>query len=106
MKEDFNEVDLPRGVRCTATILYIVEVINFSSFVRPFAKELLGSRSNPLPPIAGTVMQIALIRGLLLQLWESFFSNLKFVVVDEAHTYRGIFGSHVVSHCSIRLCRS
>lgn len=29
------------------------------------------------------------------KLWEQFFSNLKFVVVDEAHTYRGIFGSHV-----------
>ncbi|KAG0622636.1 hypothetical protein M758_3G112500 [Ceratodon purpureus] len=29
------------------------------------------------------------------KLWEQFFSNLKFVVIDEAHTYRGIFGSHV-----------
>ncbi|KAH8962094.1 hypothetical protein BDL97_05G084600 [Sphagnum fallax] len=29
------------------------------------------------------------------KLWEKFFSNLKFVVLDEAHTYRGVFGSHV-----------
>lgn len=27
--------------------------------------------------------------------WRRFFENLKFVVLDEAHTYRGIFGSHV-----------
>ncbi|MDR1021467.1 MAG: DEAD/DEAH box helicase [Synergistaceae bacterium] len=26
--------------------------------------------------------------------WKSLFENLKFVVVDELHTYRGIFGSH------------
>ncbi|GAB6391194.1 MAG: DEAD/DEAH box helicase/ATP-dependent helicase YprA [Treponematales bacterium] len=29
--------------------------------------------------------------------WVRFFSNLKFVVVDEAHAYRGVFGSHVAS---------
>lgn len=27
--------------------------------------------------------------------WEEFFANLAFVVLDEAHTYRGVFGSHV-----------
>ncbi len=29
------------------------------------------------------------------KLWESFFSSLRTVVVDEAHYYRGVFGSHV-----------
>ena len=29
--------------------------------------------------------------------WLDFFANLKFVVVDEAHTYRGVFGSHVAN---------
>jgi DEAD/DEAH box helicase domain-containing protein len=29
--------------------------------------------------------------------WGRFFRNLKFVVVDEMHTYRGIFGSHVAN---------
>lgn len=29
--------------------------------------------------------------------WSGFFSNLKFVVIDEAHTYRGVFGSHVAN---------
>ena len=26
--------------------------------------------------------------------WADFFRNLRFVVVDEMHTYRGVFGSH------------
>jgi DEAD/DEAH box helicase domain-containing protein len=29
--------------------------------------------------------------------WLDFFTNLKFVVIDEAHTYRGVFGSHVAN---------
>jgi len=29
--------------------------------------------------------------------WVSFFENLKFVVIDELHTYRGVFGSHVAN---------
>jgi DEAD/DEAH box helicase domain-containing protein len=28
-------------------------------------------------------------------LWADFFANLRFVVLDEAHAYRGVFGSHV-----------
>ncbi len=29
--------------------------------------------------------------------WENFFSGLKYVVLDEMHTYRGVFGSHVAN---------
>lgn len=29
--------------------------------------------------------------------WVRFFSNIKYVVLDEAHTYRGVFGSHVAN---------
>ena len=29
--------------------------------------------------------------------WADFFRQLKFVVVDELHTYRGVFGSHVAN---------
>ncbi len=36
--------------------------------------------------------------------WAEYFKNLKYVVVDEAHSYRGIFGSHV-AHVLRRLRR-
>jgi len=29
--------------------------------------------------------------------WGDFMANLRWVVVDEAHTYRGVFGSHVAN---------
>jgi DEAD/DEAH box helicase domain-containing protein len=29
--------------------------------------------------------------------WAQFFENLRFVVIDEMHTYRGVFGSHVAN---------
>jgi len=29
--------------------------------------------------------------------WSDFFANLKFVVIDEIHAYRGIFGSNVAN---------
>ena len=29
--------------------------------------------------------------------WVKLFENLKFVVIDEMHTYRGVFGSHVAN---------
>ena len=36
-------------------------------------------------------------------IWGSFFRNLRFVVIDEAHTYRGVFGSQVA--CVLRRLR-
>ncbi|MBI5587110.1 MAG: DEAD/DEAH box helicase [Deltaproteobacteria bacterium] len=38
------------------------------------------------------------------QKWERFLGNLKYVIVDEVHTYRGVFGSHV-AHVLRRLRR-
>jgi DEAD/DEAH box helicase domain-containing protein len=40
-------------------------------------------------------------------LWGDFLHNIRFVVVDEAHVYRGVFGSHVanVLHRLRRLAR-
>ncbi|MCB9366572.1 MAG: DEAD/DEAH box helicase [Calditrichaeota bacterium] len=37
-------------------------------------------------------------QGLLAyhQSWERFLKNLRFVVIDELHAYRGVFGSHIV----------
>jgi len=39
--------------------------------------------------------------------WERFFANLRLVVLDETHTYRGIFGSHManVLRRLRRICR-
>jgi DEAD/DEAH box helicase domain-containing protein len=39
--------------------------------------------------------------------WQKLFSNLKYVVVDELHVYRGVFGSHVtnVLRRLRRICR-
>jgi DEAD/DEAH box helicase domain-containing protein len=36
--------------------------------------------------------------------WKRFYSNLKYIVIDEAHTYKGIFGSNV-AHLIRRLKR-
>lgn len=52
-------------------------------------------RMNP-PQILFTNPDM-LHRGILAyhQSWEPFLKNLSFVVLDEVHTYRGIFGSHL-----------
>ncbi|WP_438612636.1 DEAD/DEAH box helicase [Kocuria cellulosilytica] len=40
--------------------------------------------------------------------WSRFFRRLKYVVVDEAHSYRGVFGSHVANLMRRlrRICRA
>lgn len=39
--------------------------------------------------------------------WQSYLSNLDFIVIDEAHRYRGVFGSHIafVIRRLLRLCQ-
>ncbi len=38
--------------------------------------------------------------------WRPFFSHLQFIVIDEAHRYRGVFGSHIalLIRRLVRLC--
>ncbi len=38
--------------------------------------------------------------------WRPFFSGLQFIVIDEAHRYRGVFGSHIafLLRRLLRLC--
>ena len=51
---------------------------------------------NRIPNIIMTNPDM-LHRGILAyhERWAEFFSNLAFVIIDEVHTYRGIFGSHL-----------
>ncbi|MGV8080540.1 MAG: DEAD/DEAH box helicase [Syntrophales bacterium] len=39
--------------------------------------------------------------------WQKLFMNLRFVVIDELHVYRGVFGSHLanVIRRLVRICR-
>ncbi len=39
--------------------------------------------------------------------WAHFFAQLKFIVIDEVHTYRGVFGTHMawVLRRLLRICR-
>jgi DEAD/DEAH box helicase domain-containing protein len=39
--------------------------------------------------------------------WQKLFANLKFVVIDELHDYRGVFGSHLTNLMRrlARICR-
>ncbi|WP_084456603.1 DEAD/DEAH box helicase [Desulfogranum mediterraneum] len=41
------------------------------------------------------------------QRWHHFFAKLRYIVIDEIHSYRGVFGSHVswVLRRLLRLCR-
>ncbi len=38
--------------------------------------------------------------------WEEFFAGLRYLVIDEVHTYRGVFGSHLaqILRRLLRLC--
>ena len=61
-------------------------------------------RANP-PNVLITTPDM-LHAGLLAyhEAWADFFTHLKFVVIDELHTYSGVFGSHVL-HLFRRLHR-
>ncbi|WP_292490228.1 DEAD/DEAH box helicase [Methanoculleus sp. 10] len=55
------------------------------------AKETIAMKSRLILTNPDTLHRMLERRGL----WERFFSKLRFIVIDEAHTYRGIFGTNV-----------
>lgn len=64
-------------------------------------------RSNPPNVLLTNPEMLHLSMLAHHHLWERFFRNLQFVVVDEVHTYRGVMGSHMawVFRRLIRVCR-
>ena len=53
-------------------------------------------RENPPPVIISNPDMVHAGICAFPEAWEEFFKNLTYIVVDEVHTYRGVFGSHVV----------
>jgi DEAD/DEAH box helicase domain-containing protein len=52
-------------------------------------------RRNNLVLTNPDMLHVALLSNH--KVWGDFLANLRWVVVDEAHTYRGVFGSHVAN---------
>ncbi|MFH1058881.1 MAG: DEAD/DEAH box helicase [Pseudomonadota bacterium] len=59
----------------------------------PAARKRL--RENPPPILISNPDMLHLGVCAYPQAWEAFLKNLRWVVIDEVHTYRGVFGSHV-----------
>ncbi|MCB9368397.1 MAG: DEAD/DEAH box helicase [Calditrichaeota bacterium] len=55
-------------------------------------------RIKKLPPNFLISNPDMLHQGMLAyhQSWEKFFKRLKYIVIDELHAYRGVFGSHIL----------
>ncbi|MEK7773353.1 MAG: DEAD/DEAH box helicase [Deltaproteobacteria bacterium] len=54
-------------------------------------------RETPPAVILTNLDMLHLAINAFHQKWERFLRNLKYVIIDEAHTYRGVFGSHVAN---------
>ncbi len=54
-------------------------------------------RENPPALLLTNPDMIHLSMNAYHQQWEAFFKRLRYVVIDEVHTYRGVFGSHVAN---------
>lgn len=69
------------------------EVAVMDGDTKPTARKRLKAK----PPTVTLTTPDMLHYGLLPfhEQWEELFANLRFVVLDELHTYRGVFGSHV-----------
>ncbi len=54
-------------------------------------------RESPPPVVLTNPDMLHLAINPFHQKWERFFKGLKYVVIDEVHAYRGVFGSHVAN---------
>lgn len=61
-------------------------------------------RDTPPPVVLTNPDMLHLAINAFHPKWEAFFKGLKYVIIDEVHTYRGVFGSHV-AHVLRRLRR-
>ena len=61
-------------------------------------------RESPPPVILTNPDMLHMAICAFHQKWEGFLRNLKYVIIDEVHTYRGVFGSHM-AHVLKRLRR-
>ncbi len=53
-------------------------------------------RESPPPIIISNPDMVHASICAFAQAWEPFFKDLAYIVIDEVHTYRGVFGSHLV----------
>jgi DEAD/DEAH box helicase domain-containing protein len=65
-------------------------------------------RDNPPPVLITNPDMLHLGICAYPNAWESLLSDLRYIVIDEVHTYRGVFGSHVaqVLRRLLRLCQA
>lgn len=52
-------------------------------------------RENPPPVLISNPEMLHLSMLPYHDAWRSFFTSLRYIVIDEVHTYRGVFGSHI-----------
>ncbi|MCK4739154.1 MAG: DEAD/DEAH box helicase [Deltaproteobacteria bacterium] len=52
-------------------------------------------RDNPPPVVITTPDMLHFGLCAYHEKWEKFFKGLKYIVIDEIHTYRGVLGSHM-----------
>ena len=81
--------------------LKLIELGEMSVTVNSYDGDTPQSRRRQVRQSAGILITNPdmLHAGILPQhtSWRNLFSNLKFIVVDEIHAYRGVFGSHIAN---------
>ena len=59
----------------------------------PYARSRLRKKAPPVLITNPEMLHLSLLP--YHDSWSGFFSHLKYVVIDEVHTYRGLFGAHM-----------